>query len=90
MKGQSGIERVFGGPGKELDAENVLITRTSKLGMSFGVRFKVRTFGNKHPDGSNVRISFCRETDHSTCITYTFTCMLIQCSLERTFMTKSC
>ena len=26
------------------------------LGMSFGVRFKVRTFGNKHPDGSNVRI----------------------------------
>ena len=27
-----------------------------KLGMSFGVRFKVRTFGNKHPDGSNVRI----------------------------------
>ena len=24
--------------------------------MSFGVRFKVRTFGNKHPDGSNVRI----------------------------------
>ena len=60
------------------------------IGMSFGVRFKVRTFGNKHPDGSNVRISFCRETDHSTCITYTFTCMLIECSLERTFMTKSC
>ena len=29
-----------------------------KVGMSFGVRFKVRTFGNKHPDGSNVRI-FC-------------------------------
>ena len=26
--------------------------------MSFGVRFKVRTFGNKHPDGSNVRILF--------------------------------
>ena len=25
------------------------------LGMSFGVKFKVRTFGNKHPDGSNVR-----------------------------------
>ena len=28
------------------------------VGMSFGVRFKVRTFGNKHPDGSNVRIFF--------------------------------
>ena len=26
-----------------------------QLGMSFGVKFKVRTFGNKHPDGSNVR-----------------------------------
>ena len=26
------------------------------LGMSFCVGFKVRTFGNKHPDGSNVRI----------------------------------
>ena len=26
------------------------------IGMSFGVRFTVRTFGNKHPDGSNVRI----------------------------------
>ena len=24
--------------------------------MSFGVRFKVQTFGNKHPDGSNVGI----------------------------------
>ena len=29
-----------------------------KLGMSFGVRFKVRMFGNKHPDGLNVRIFF--------------------------------
>ena len=27
-----------------------------KVGMSFGVRFKVRTFGNNNPDGSNVRI----------------------------------
>ena len=43
------------------------------LGMSFGVRFKVRTFGNKHPDGSNVR-------SHN--ITCTFTFVLIKCSLE--------
>ena len=28
------------------------------LGMSFCVRFKVRTFGNKHPDGLNVRTFF--------------------------------
>ena len=28
------------------------------VGMSFGVRFKVRTFGNKHPDGWKVRIFF--------------------------------
>ena len=36
------------------------------LGMSFGVRFKVRTFGNKHPDGSNVRIFFfIFVSDHS-------------------------
>ena len=31
------------------------------LGMSFGVRFKVRTFGNKHPDGSNVRMFFSEQ-----------------------------
>ena len=37
-----------------------------QLGMSFGVRFKVRTFGNKHPDGSNVRIFFfIFVSDHS-------------------------
>ena len=29
-----------------------------QLGMSFGIRFRVRTFGNKHPDGSKVRIFF--------------------------------
>ena len=33
------------------------------LGMSFGVRFKVQTFGNKHPDGSNVQTFF--GSDHS-------------------------
>ena len=31
---------------------------TKGLGMSFSVRFKVRMFGNKHPDGSNVRTFF--------------------------------
>ena len=53
------------------------------LGMSFDVRFKVRTFGNKHPDGSNVRIFF--GSGHNV-ITCTFTCILIECSLERTFI----
>ena len=49
--------------------------------MSFGVRFKVRTFGNKHPDGSNVRIFF---SDQIIVLPlHTFTCMLIKRSLER-------
>ena len=43
------------------------------LGMSFGVRFKVRTFGNKHPDGSNVRI-FSDQVN----ITCRFTCMSLK------------
>ena len=50
------------------------------LGMSIGVRLKVRTFGNKHPDGSNVRILFLNQIillhEH-------------KCSLERTFIIKS-
>ena len=50
------------------------------LGMSIGVRLKVRTFGNKHPDGSNVRILFLDQIivlhEH-------------KCSLERTFIIKS-
>ena len=48
--------------------------------MSIGVRLKVRTFGNKHPDGSNVRILFLDQIivlhEH-------------KCSLERTFIIKS-
>ena len=43
------------------------------LGMSFGVRFKVRTFGNKHPDGSNVHI-FSDQVN----IICTFTCMSLK------------
>ena len=35
------------------DSKNIYL-----LGMSFVVRFRVRAFGNKHPDGSNVRIFF--------------------------------
>ena len=61
------------------------VSARSKLGMSFGVRFRVRTFGNKHSDGSNVRIYF--GLVHN--ITCTFTCMIIECSLERTFIIKS-
>ena len=56
------------------------------VGLSFGVRFKVRTFGNKHPDGSNVRIFFFESSHNITC---TFICMLIEYSLERTFIIKS-
>ena len=51
------------------------------IGMSFGVRFKVLTFGNKHPDGSNVHIF---SAGHN--ITCTFTCVLMECSLERTLI----
>ena len=47
--------------------------------MSFCVRFKVRTFGNKHPDGSNVRIFF--GSGHN--ITCAYTCVLIESSLEK-------
>ena len=61
------------------------------LGMSFGVRFKVRTFGNKHPDGSNVRIFF---SDIHLCLyilisIYIHKWMFVECSLESTFIIKS-
>ena len=61
------------------------------LGMSFGVRFKVRTFGNKHPDGSNVRIFF---SDIHLCMyilisIYIHKWMFVECSLESTFIIKS-
>ena len=50
------------------------------LGMSFGVRFKVRTFGYKHPDGSNVRIYFVSGQYYMYIYMYV---------LERTFIIKS-
>ena len=44
----------------------VLVPFYFSLGMSFGVRFRVRTFGNKHPDGLNVSIFFFSiGTDHT-------------------------
>ena len=54
------------------------------LGMSFGVRFKVRTFGNKHPDGSNV--AFFRIRSILYVHLHDFFLLYV---LERTFIIKS-
>ena len=72
------------------------------LGMSFGVRLRVRTFGNKHPDGSNVRIFFFfffffffyrirsyLSYVHLCMNIYIHKCMFVECSLESTFIIKS-
>ena len=47
------------------------------LGMPFGVRFKVWMFGNKHPDGSNVRIF-----SDQVIILHVHLHVLIECSLK--------